>query len=319
MPIKDAVEIKERMIGVLKRRGPSLPVHIANEVGMSILFTSAFLSELFSEKKIKMSDMRVGSSPVYFLEENRPLLENFSHHLKSKEKEAFLHLKERKILKDSEQEPAIRVALRAIKDFAIPFKNDDEFFWGFFTLSEADIKQTFEKSELKTEKKQEVVEEKIPEKEKLEKKELEKEIEIKIEQKIEEEIKPEIHEKISTKKTKKEPKKKKTASKSIVKKQDDKFFNKIKEYLSKKSIDILGVEDVNKNEFVLRVKKDGEEQLLIAYNKKKISEEDIIHAYKKASELNLKYTLLSLGESSKKIGNLVEAIKKLGEISSIGE
>jgi len=34
-----------------KRRGPSLPVHIASETGLSMLFASAFLSELLSEKK----------------------------------------------------------------------------------------------------------------------------------------------------------------------------------------------------------------------------------------------------------------------------
>ena len=61
---KDASEIKERIITSLKYRGASLPVHLAKAAGESILFTSAFLSELMSERRIKTSHMRVGSSPV---------------------------------------------------------------------------------------------------------------------------------------------------------------------------------------------------------------------------------------------------------------
>ncbi|MFC1682475.1 hypothetical protein ACFL0X_02575, partial [Nanoarchaeota archaeon] len=72
---------------------------------------------------------RVGSSPVYFLEGQERGLEGFSNHLKSKEKEAFDLLKEKKFLGDSEIEPAIRVALRAIKDFAVPFERDGKVIW----------------------------------------------------------------------------------------------------------------------------------------------------------------------------------------------
>ena len=68
---------------------------------------------------------------------------------------------------------------------------------------------------------------------------------------------------------------------------------------------------------VLRVKIKGEEKLLVAYNKKRISEEDILNAYKKATEFNLKYIILSLGEPLKKINNLIKAIKDLSEIEKI--
>jgi len=125
MPAQDTSQIKEKIIFTIKRRGPSLPVHIAKEIGLNMLFTSAFLSELFSEKKIRISNLKVGSSPVYFLSGQEPMLENFSQYLKSKEKDAFMILKERKFLKDNVQDPAIRVALRAIKDFAIPFKKNE--------------------------------------------------------------------------------------------------------------------------------------------------------------------------------------------------
>ena len=122
MPQQDTSKIKERIIETVKTKGPSLPVHIASEIQTSILFTSAFLSELLSEKQLKITHMRVGSSPVYFLPGQEPQIEKYSQHLKSREKDAFMLLKEKGNLKDDEQEPAIRVALRSIRDFAIPFK-----------------------------------------------------------------------------------------------------------------------------------------------------------------------------------------------------
>ncbi len=51
MAIQDTVPIKEKILSVLKKRGPSLPVHVAGETELSMLFASAFLSELLSEKK----------------------------------------------------------------------------------------------------------------------------------------------------------------------------------------------------------------------------------------------------------------------------
>ena len=102
--VQDTSELKEKIISLFKREGPSLPVHVAKETGLNILFASAFLSELIAEKKIRISNMKVGNSPVYFIPGQEPMLEKFSEYLKSKEKEAFLFLKEKKFLKDSEQE-----------------------------------------------------------------------------------------------------------------------------------------------------------------------------------------------------------------------
>ena len=294
--VQDTSNIKEKILSILKRRGPSLPVHIAGETGLSMLFASAFLSELFSEKKIKISNMKVGNSPVYFLPEQEHLLENFSQYIKGKEKEAFLLLKEKKFLNDKEQEPAIRVALRAIKDFAIAFKKNEEIFWRYFT----------EKEELEIKEKQEQNKEEAPtiktqtpskEQEKLpEKKEI-KELD--------------IFEKEQTK-----PRKKITRKKTSQKK-NEKFFNKVKEYLSKKSIEILDIESFSKNDLVLKIKKEDKEKLLMAYNKKRITEPDLIQAYKKALETNLPYIILSLGEPTKKLSNFIKAIKKLEKISKI--
>ncbi len=150
MPTQDTSKIKEKIISVLKRNGPSLPVHIAREIDSSILFTSAFLSELVSEKRIKISNLKVGNSPLYLISGQEPLIEKYSSYLKSKEKEAFSLLKEKKFLKDSEQDPAIRVALKEIKDFAIPFQKPDteELYWKFSTAPDPEFSEKTKEKEL---------------------------------------------------------------------------------------------------------------------------------------------------------------------------
>lgn len=309
MPAKDTSEIKNKILSTLKERGPSLPVHIAKATELSMLFASAFLSELLSEKKIKISNMKVGSSPIYFLPGQEHSLENFSQYLKSKEKESFILLKEKKILEDNLQEPAIRIALREIKDFAIPFKKNEKIYWRYFKTPEQGLKIEEEPKQKIQQREQE--------------KDSSKENET-IQERQETQNKIEIPKKQEQKldifdAQKQVQKKKKTKKKTIKKKQDNKFFNKVKEFLLKKNIEILDIESFNKNDLVLRIKNIDKELLLIAYNKKRIDEKDIIKASKKALESNLNYILLSLGEPLKKLSNLIDALKNLEKIERITE
>lgn len=274
--VKDTSEIKEKIMTILKNKGPSLPVHIAGGIESSILFTSAFLSELVSEKKVKISNMRVGSSPIYFILGQESFLERFSQYLKSKEKEAFLLLKEKKFLMDIKQHPAIRVALREIKDFAIPFKKDEEIIWRYFSVPETE----FEIKEKPIIKKQPAKEEEL-----------------------------DIFDK-------EEPKKKKTIKKKASQK-NEKFFDRVKEFLVEKSIELKDITSFDKTWLVLRINTHGEEKLLVAYNKKRINEKDIIKANKKAKESNLPYIILSLGEPLKKMNVLIDAIKNLISIEKL--
>ena len=303
MSAVNALEIKEKMISILNQKGPSLPVHIAKETDLSILFASAFLSELIADKRLKVSSMKVGNSPLYLIPGHESMLENFSDYLKGKEKEAFNLIKEKKFLKDSEMEPAIRVAIREIKDFAIQFKMEGEIYWRYLTENESDfISARFKESETPkvfhkiqvVEKQPSVVEKAKEEKKKFLEMELPGKKEIK-------NRKPKV----------------KTISKKKTAKQNEKFLEMVKEFLLKSAIEIISIEGFKKDELILRVKVGDEEQLLAAYNKKKISENEIIKAGKKASEQNLKYSVLSLGELPKKISELIEALKNIKEIEKI--
>lgn len=293
MPAQDTSKTKEKMISIFKKRGPSLPVHIARETELSILFASAFLSELLSEKKLQISNMKVGSSPIYFIPEQRPMLENFSQYLKSKEKEAFILLKEKKFLKDLEQEPAIRVALRAIKDFAIPYRKNEEIFWRYFIIQEE--KEIIEKPQEALPNKevepmpeenstdsQELTEQKIPQSQDIE--EEKKEIQISPEKKSSE---MDIFDKPKAKK-----------------KEKSEFIITLLNYLEENKIKLIEETEIKKREFlgIGRVESDlGEMEILIlGKDKKNINEKDL----RKIVEMSIKNKrialLLSGGEIEKK-------------------
>jgi hypothetical protein len=293
--MQDTSKIKEKIISIIKSKGPNFPSPIASEIQTSILFTSAFLSELLSEKQIKITNMKVGSSPIYFIPGQEEQLENFAKkYLKSKEKDAFILLQENKILKDKEQNPAIRVALRSIKDFAIPEEKNNEIYWKYFLTKEEIPEQ-----------KNEITKETTTEPEK-------KELEIfDKESKKEDTPKEQPPEKTETKKTIKKKNSKKSS------KADEKFFNKIKEYLSENQIEISDIIGFSKSDLTLKVKDSEKEYLLIAYNKKRLGEKEITDAFKKSEEQKLDYSILSLGEPTKKMNNFIEAIKKIKEIKKI--
>jgi len=291
--MQDPNEIKEKIISALKSKGPSLPVHIAGEIKTSILFSSAFLGELLSEKKVRISHMRVGSSPLYFLPGQESFLENFSQHLKSKEKEAFLLLKEKRFLADSIQSPAIRVALREIRDFALPFKNGEEIIWRYFLVPESEFK-IIEEKPIEAEIKKPVVATTKPIKD------AEKPLEI-----FEKQEKPKQVKRATKQRRKKTPD------------MEDKFFGKIKEFLSKNSIELLDIKNFGRRELMLKVRDKEQEKILIAYNKKKISDSDIVKAHKKASALGLPYMIIGLNEPAKKTSELIKAMKNLSSIHGL--
>jgi hypothetical protein len=330
MPAQDAMQLKEKILMLLNRKGPSLPVHIARETGLSILFSSAFLSELVADKKIKISYLRVGSSPIYFLPEHFSSLERFSEHLKSKEKEAYLLLKEHNFLKDAELPPAIRIALREIKDFAIPLQKNNELYWRYFTVTEQEFKPELieikkpEILEIKEEKPIEIIPRIIEVRKDIEydedgKEETEEEseeVELKEKPKIQAEEKEET--KPKPQKIQKEKQKKiKKQIKKPQKKGSDTFFNKVKEILASKNIEIIDIESFNSTELMLRVREGKKESLLIAFNKKRIGEADILRAYKKASDSGMQYTILSFGETPKKLTAFIDAVKGMSGLERV--
>ena len=142
--IQRVIQNKELILSTIQSKGPSLPIHIARAINLNTLFASAFLSELYGEKRIKMSNLKVGSSSLYYLEGQETQLENFINYLNQREQQAFTLLKKEKILQEEILEPAIRVAIKEIKDFALPIRvnhdGTEKIFWRYFQLSEEEAK-----------------------------------------------------------------------------------------------------------------------------------------------------------------------------------
>lgn len=282
---------KEGILASLRARGPSLPVQVAKAINTSPLFASAFLSELKGEDKIKISNMRVGSSPIYYLPGDEEKLENYSQYLNQREREAFTLLRNSKVLQDEEQTPVVRVALRAIKDFAIPLnvKIDEtqKIFWKYFTLNDGEASEKIkelingpsEKKKIDEKPKEKVEEENLETKEEVLKEEVKEEV---VKENIKEEIKEE---------------------KKIEEVVWD-FASELKNHLEILNLEVMEVFSEKKKEFEARVRTDGkfgkQEYYLVAKDKKNINDKDFEKAWQKAHIKKMSAIFISPGEINKK-------------------
>lgn len=333
----NAKDVKDRILSFLNSHGPSLPIPIAKYLGITTLFTSAFLSEIASDGDIKISNMKVGGSPLYYTAQKQNMLENFTSYLGAKEREALSILKERKVIIDAEQHPAIRVALRGLKDFTFPIKKDEKIYWRYFLVTETEALEIINKETVikKTQEQQTKEEQQSQVKEIMEvNKKIEQEPQAEIEnpeeiKKIQtelqekqtelEKIKKELEElrnqpKIDKQKLLLESKSKKETKIEKKKSENEEFLEETKSYLEKMHIEIINLELYDKKQVIARVKKDNKDLLLVAYNKKKVEEEDILRAYKKALLYNLPYIILAKGDTSKRKKEFISAYKQLNNI-----
>jgi len=139
------MESRERILSYISARGPTLPAAIAKEVSTNILLASAMLSELSGTGKLKVSKLKIGSSPLYYLPGQEEKLENFSDSLNQREREAFELLKNNKVLRDTDLNPITRVCLKLIKDFALPLQvtlnGTKELFWKWYSLPDSEVEK----------------------------------------------------------------------------------------------------------------------------------------------------------------------------------
>ena len=293
---------KEKILSTIRMRGPILPVQVAKEINFSPLFASAFLSELKDEDKIKISNMRVGSSPLYYLPGQEVMLEKFVPYLNQREKEAFQKLRQEKLLEDANQDPVVRVALRAIKDFAIPVKvrvdGEMKLFWKYFTLSDEEIAQVINKDN----KKEEALREDRPSVAGLE--EDEEEVPLVAEPLVNQESSLNEGERSLAEKTNASDDERSLAEKKRDKVIDNGFAINVKDSLSRKDIEILHVVAEKKKEFEAKVRINTDlgkqNYYVIAKDKKSVSDADLVKAHKKAIAEKLPAVFMAPGELNKK-------------------
>jgi hypothetical protein len=322
-------EVKKKILGILEEKGPSLPVPLAKQTAMQPMFLSAILSELLNEKRIKTSKLKVGSSPLYLIPGSEQKLENFTDNLTGTEKEAYLILRDNKLLDDAKQEPKIRVALRSLKDFAIPIQNNGKLYWKYFTISNDKIKQALlEEGDVaigervvgqqiwEDIRKEKPLIEEVPIHEKEIVNVLVKEAENTFSKKepmdIQKQEKEEIlEEKKELLKPEQKQKIKKLTEKEI-------FLEQVKRILHSKNIEVLETIQYDKKQVIAKARVQVDKTcILFFFDKKKPDEKDLIKAYKKSIEYKLPYYILTHSEAPKKIKETAEVYKHLLGLGSV--
>jgi len=290
------MENNEKIVQIIKIRGPVLPSDVSKIVGTNLLFTSAILSELVTKNQLKLSHLKIGGSPLYYTKGQEYKLQQFSDKLHEKEKIAYDLLKDKKILRDSQLEPVIRVALRQIKDFAIPLqvdlKNKIEIFWKWYLISNEEA-LSFIKTELKIPS----TKQEIPQEKPLEKPQIKPEKLIEPKQLLKEE-------KRLTSEQKKIPETKKFID------QGESFHNQIIKYFEKNNIRIIHEEVKKKKsdfEFILEVPTSlgNVEFFCKAKNKKLINDKDLAIASIQGQAKKLPVLFLTKGKPTKKASEML--------------
>jgi hypothetical protein len=333
----DVQEKRNKIIEFLESSGPSLPVRVAKSIEMDPMITSAIASELISSKKIKTSNMKIGASPLYLIPGQEEQLEKFSDNLKSVEKEAYHKLKEKKILIDEDEEPPIRVALRKIKDFAIPFKFQEKIMWKYSFVPEDEIQKLLYKSADISKQEKPKIKIEIKPEPKIEEKKIETNFEeINNEEKLNEEVietseiqksEPifqDTEEEIPKAWETKKEEIKKAREESIEKKNkkienifttDDeepepKFLQEIKKFLEKENIEFLEEIRTEKKEVMATVKISSQlgdiTFTMIAKDKKTTNKDEIIAAVRMAKNSNTPCLLIIRKEPSKSVQKIID-------------
>jgi len=289
---------KQKIIELIKTKGPVIPAQISKEINSDILMSSAHLSELSSEGKVKISNIKIGGTPLYYLPGQEASLQNFSSNLHEKAIKAFELLKEKKILRDTKLDPVTRVALREIKDFAIPlqvtYQDNKEIFWKWHMLGKEEAESLIKSALTKKD---------VLKKEKEIKPETEKEP---VKKTIEEK-KPEIRKET----IKKEEVKKELKQREIKVDKTSHFLEEIDSYFNNNKITIKNKEVIRKNseiDFILEVPSTigALEYYCKAKNKKRVNDSDLSSAYAQGQLKKLPVLFLTKGELTKKAKEISE-------------
>ncbi|MDO8556633.1 MAG: hypothetical protein Q7R96_05675 [Nanoarchaeota archaeon] len=274
-------QFKFNVYETVKRKGPVVPAQISKDVGRDTFFVGAILSDLLREKKVLFSKAKIGGSSVYYVAGQESKLDILFNYLPMKEKEAFTLLKKYQFVRDTELEPSIRVALRNLKDFAIPLNvnaaGTQELFWKWHLLSDADAEKLLYERYLPQ---QPEAPQQLPE------------TTLQPLQKTPEHPVPLP---LTT-----EPQKKKTKPGG-----PDLFEQQLAVYFTNKNITPLNHAVIKKNkthDYTIQLPTPVGTVLAYAYadNKKKVNDEDLTHAYNQASMRKLPLLYITPGNLSKK-------------------
>ena len=308
-------DIKDKILQFIRGKGPVLPADIGRHISSNILMASAHLSELSSNGKLKISNVKVGGSPLYYIPGQESQLQNFAENLHEKEKKAYDMLFQKKILRDNQLEPVMRVALRAIKDYTVPlqvnFKGSSEIFWRWYLLTNKEAEELIREA-IKEPKP--LIETQTPLEHQLSEKIEEKQIKTPIEEPIRQEIQKKIEPLQEKTKLLEVPnpeiKKPQEKKKKQINKDYDEFLNTISNYFNRNKIKTLNKEIIRKTEieFLIQVPSAvGDlEYYCKAKNKKKINDADLASAFAQGQLRKLPVLIITNGELTKRAKEMLQ-------------
>jgi Mn-dependent DtxR family transcriptional regulator len=136
-------------IKALIEQGPVQPQAVAKELSTNSMLASAMLSEMSEKGLLKVSSLKVGSSPLYYSPEHPEHLIGFIPNLNEKDRRTAAQLQMQGVLRDNAQDPLTRVSLRNIKDFAkqldVTIDGTKETFWKFYLLTDDQAAEAIKK------------------------------------------------------------------------------------------------------------------------------------------------------------------------------
>ena len=285
----------------VKERGPCLPGDIMKNVGGTTFLVGAILSDLVSNKSIKLTYGKIGGSPLYYIDSQKEKLDKLYNYLHEKEQKAYNELKGKKVLRDSEVEPVMRAALRNIKDFAVPLEvnlnNNHEIFWKWYLTENSDA-ETLIKNMVK-----------VPRNSVNEKEDSRKNVRTLKKESAEEEN---VKEKAIKEETPKNHKKTSTEN----------FIEDIFSFLQEKDIKIIEQNLIKKNTeidmtLVVPSPIGGLKYYCKVINKKKCNDKDITSAYAKGQTKRLPTLLTCTGEFTKKAKEMLKTDFQMIKVFSL--
>lgn len=290
---------KEDILKIVQMKGPIIPNELRKiiKAGDTILL-GAVLVELKEAGKVKVTNTKVGSGPAYYTPGTEPRLQNLMKYLNEKDRKTAELLQQKKILKDSDLSPLVRVSLRSIRDFAKPLevsiKGQREIYWKWYMTPTKEAEQII-LSRVKPERKVS----KVPVKKLEEKKpEIRKETSLlarkarEEEKEIKEEKREEVQQELGI-------------PPEDLEREKDPFFRKIWSYCKSNDIQIIEFKVIRKKsdiEFTLAVPSriGSQEYFCKAKKKKKVNDGDLSSAYVQGQAKKLPVIFITSGELTKK-------------------
>ena len=135
---------KDNLLRFVREKKYLTPTHVAEAFDTSTMIASAALSELAKDKKVAITNIKLGSSPYYYDPlQKESIIDLGEKHFSKYDKDVFHKLKQQEVLNDVSLSIQERLAVERIKDFANPleisYQGQNFKFWVWYLR---DLKET---------------------------------------------------------------------------------------------------------------------------------------------------------------------------------